>query len=162
MKEISRLSRDVRNGFSGDPWHGSSVVAILSNVDARLAASHPIEGAHSIWEIVLHLTAWTMEVVRRLEGAHPQPPIDGDWPPVRDTDAASWEKAKESLAEAHDEVLKVLGRFPAANLDQMVGAHRIPALGTGVSFHAMVNGLVQHDAYHAGQVAILKRARASG
>jgi hypothetical protein len=161
MNEIARLSRDVKNGFAGDPWHGSSVMTILANVDARLAASHPIEGTHSIWEIVLHLTAWTKEVVRRLEGAHPQLPIDGDWPPVRETDPASWEKAMKALAEAHDVVLKVLGRFPPASLDKIVGGHRMPAIGTGVSFHAMVNGLVQHDAYHGGQIALLKRARSS-
>ena len=30
-------------------------------------------------------------------------------------------------------------------------------LGTGVSYYELLHGIVQHDAYHAGQIAILKR-----
>jgi hypothetical protein len=159
VTETRRLGRDLENGFAGDPWHGSSVMDILRGIDARLAASHPVEGAHSIWEIVLHLTAWTKEVLRRLEGAHPQLPIDGDWPPVRTVDPPAWEVAKRDLVDAHRLLGKVLERFPSVNLDKIVGTQRVPALGTGMSYHAMVNGIIQHDAYHAGQIALLKKAR---
>jgi hypothetical protein len=39
---------------------------------------------------------------------------------------------------------------------------RDPALGSGVNHRAMVHGLIQHNAYHSGQIALLRKALRTG
>jgi hypothetical protein len=58
MKETERIRDQLHRAFAGDAWHGPSVLEILENVTASQAATRPIAGAHSIWELVLHIKAW--------------------------------------------------------------------------------------------------------
>jgi len=147
--------------ISGDPWHGSSVDALLADVTLEQAVAHPVAGAHSIIEIVLHLAAWTREVASRLRGNPPGLPAIGDWPAHEGEAASAWESARQALHEAHADLLGALGDCPEDCLAEMVGTGREPALGTGVSFAIMLLGVAQHDAYHAGQIALLRRALAA-
>ncbi|HEY7818948.1 MAG TPA: DinB family protein, partial [Vicinamibacteria bacterium] len=62
MDELKRMEHLFRQAMDGQPWHGPSLAIVLQGVDARTAAARPIDGAHSIWEITLHLTGWTREV----------------------------------------------------------------------------------------------------
>jgi uncharacterized damage-inducible protein DinB len=151
---------ELSRAYDGDPWHGSSVVKILEGLSAADAHVHPIPGAHSIWELVLHMTAWTGEVRRRLEGGKPGEPPEGDWPaPPRAPDDREWSDAASRLRTAHHALLETLDRTPAAQLPRVVDTEkRDPAQGTGVTHEIMLHGLAQHHAYHSGQVAILKRA----
>ena len=144
-------------GHDGDPWYGTSRTGILRGVSAADAAATPIPGGHSIWQLVLHMAAWTEEVQRRLEGAAPATPARGDWPPVPAPTDAAWRAAKAALTRAHAQVAKMLGDMPARRLARPVGQSREPALGTGVTIGEMLVGLAQHDAYHTGQIAQLKR-----
>jgi hypothetical protein len=137
-------------------------MTLLQDVDAAAAAARPVPGAHSIWEIVLHLTGWVREVTRRLEGQAPQLPPGGDWPVVADTSPTAWESAVAALQAAHEDLGPVLLAFPEARLGDPVGTTHEPAVGSGVSFETMISGLLQHDAYHGGQIAQLKKAWAAG
>ena len=144
--------------FYGDAWHGPAVMEALRGVDAAQAHVQAIHEAHSVWEIALHLASWKHEVCRRVEGAEPHPPIEGDWPepPARDADA--WRATLEALDHAHRRLVAATRLLKADRLHDMVGAHRDHPLGTGVTFAALVLGSVQHDAYHAGQIVLLRKA----
>lgn len=145
----------------GDPWHGPSTLALLRDVPSAHAAAHPVPGAHSIWEIVCHLTAWTLEATRRARGGDPADPEMGDWPPVTDTSAAAWAAAVAALTAANETLVATLAATPDDGLRRRVGVARVPALGTGVTVLETVEGVAAHYAYHAGQIALLKRALAS-
>ena len=67
---------------AGEPWYGTSRSALLAGLSAEQAAEHSVPGVHSIWEEVLHMTSWTNEVRRRLDGQMPATPVEGDWPAV--------------------------------------------------------------------------------
>jgi uncharacterized damage-inducible protein DinB len=125
-----------------------------------MAAARPIADAHSLWEIVLHMAGWTGEVRQRLRGGEPGLPPDGDWPPQGEGDEA-WERALQALREAHEGLMAEVGTSAAERWDETVGSLDSP-LGTGVSLREMIHGIVQHDAYHAGQIVILKKALAAG
>ena len=159
IREI--IKQCLVQSISGDPWHGFSVDALLTDVNAEQAAAHPIPGAHSMVEIVLHLAAWTQEAASRLRGDTPGLPAIGDWPGHEGDAASAWESARQALHEAHAGLLGALGDCPEDRLAEMVGSGREPALGTGVSFTIMLLGIAQHDAYHAGQLALLRRALAA-
>jgi uncharacterized damage-inducible protein DinB len=142
----------------GDPWFGSSRSSLLAGLTPEQAAAHPIPGGHSIWQLVLHMTAWTNEVGRRLEGHPAAEPREGDWPPVPTISSEAWDAAQADLGAAHARVLATIAVLPPIRWAEPVGRSRQPELGTGVTVTGMLVGLAQHDAYHCGQVALLRRA----
>ena len=141
----------------GDPWYGSSRTRLLRGVSARDAAATPIPGGHSIWQLVLHMTAWTEEVQRRLDGADPAMPARGDWPEVPAPTDAAWRAARAALTRAHAKLARSMESLPPQRLSRPVGKTREPSLGSGVTIGGMLVGLAQHDAYHTGQIAQLKQ-----
>jgi len=159
MSEIARVIDQLQREHSGDPWHGSPMLSILDGIDAASAARTPIAGAHSIWELVLHVTGWKREVARRLGGAPAGEPAHGDWPPVGDVTGQRWQAALEDLDAAHRELLAAVGALPESRLFEPTNDPRNRPLGTGVSYYVLLHGAVQHDVYHAGQIAILSKAR---
>jgi uncharacterized damage-inducible protein DinB len=158
------LQDQLRKGYSDDPWHGPATTALLEDVTAAEAAAYPVQGAHSIWELVLHLISWQNEVQRRLTGRPPAMPEEGDWPEVTDVSEAAWDRDRRRLGESLEQVLATLAGMKEEDLERTGGAlsDRDPALGTGVTLRAMVNGLVQHAAYHSGQIALLRKALRPG
>lgn len=158
MNPIAQHLDEIRRSYHGNAWHGPSLREALADVSAAEAAQRPID-AHSIWEITLHVTAWIEEVTGRLRGGSPSTPERGDWPIIADTAETSWAEALSALGSAQHALEEAIERFPPEHLASLVGGPvRDAPLGTGVSFSSMLDGLAQHNAYHAGQIALLKRA----
>ena len=158
---IELLIEELRHAHDGDPWHGPSRRRVLADVDATAAARRPGGDAHGIWELVLHMRAWTNEVTRRLVEGDARLPDEGDWPPVPEPTAGAWAATLRSLDIAHEQLIEALREFPAERLDEKVGSARDAPLGSGVSYRAMLHGLAQHDAYHTGQMALIKKQRSA-
>lgn len=158
MTEIDRIIDELQREHSGEPWHGSPLRQILKGITAAQAAARPVAGGHSIWELVLHVAAWKNEVRERLSGKAASDPAEGDWPPVGETTDERWRQALASLERAHTELVAAIRRVPESRLAE---PHNDPraAGGKGVSYYVLLHGAVQHDVYHAGQIAILKKAR---
>src|SRR5262245_37027103 len=106
MDEVVRLEDELRRGLDGDPWHGASLAAIVGDISPVEASARPIGNAHTIWEIVLHLTGWAREVARRCREGAPREPAEGDWPAVTRTGAAAWDAARRDLLAAHEELIR--------------------------------------------------------
>jgi hypothetical protein len=159
MREIDRIADQFERACAGDPWYGPSVRSILEDVDARAAASHPVPGAHSICEIVLHMTGWAREVARRLRDGVAREPEQGDWPACAARTESEWQAVVAGLEAASAELLAAIRAMDDARLGELVGDAREPALGTGVTRYVTLHGVVQHHVYHAGQIALLKRAK---
>jgi uncharacterized damage-inducible protein DinB len=155
MSEAARLADQIHRAFAGDAWHGDSLRELLNGVDAVTAAAHPVKGAHSIWELVLHIAAWDGAVRKRAGGAAVELPDEENFPPVSDKSEAAWRKAIEHLNRTHDDLVKAVAAFPNARLQEQVP-------GKTESYHNffyMFSGIVQHELYHAGQIALLKKAQ---
>jgi len=157
MNEIARIIDQLEREHSGDPWHGSPLSAILQGISHREAAAKPLPDAHSIWEVVLHITGWKNEVRHRLAGAPAAEPTDGDWPAIGDPSPERWIEARQKLELAHRLLVSAVKEFPEQNLFVPTNDHRDRALGVGVTYYELLHGIVQHDVYHAGQIAILKK-----
>jgi uncharacterized damage-inducible protein DinB len=149
--EIVRIADQLRRAVEGGAWHGPAVMEILNGVDASTAAAHPIADAHSLWEILHHITAWSRAVLRRLGGQAVELEGADDWPPVTDTSDATWQAAIASFRAAQQELLAKLKSMSNDELGMTVP-------GTNYSNSFMLYGVVQHHLYHAGQMAVLKKA----
>lgn len=155
MSEVDRIRDQFRRAFDGDAWHGPSVMVLLNGVTAEQAAARPIPGAHTIWELTQHIRAWEGACLRRLNGDPAQLPDSEDWSGVNDHSEAAWAKTKQMLVDTHNKLLEALASIDDSRLDQPIMNHpEIPFSSTYVTLH----GGVQHDLYHAGQIAILKKA----
>src|SRR5262245_31359123 len=158
MDEIDRIVDEVQRSFDGDPWHGPSIKRVLEGVTLTEAIRRPLP-AHTIWELVLHVTVWVEEVARRLQCSVPAEPPEGDWPPLGEIGDSAWDTTMRRLAAAHAALVEAIRRFPESRLDEIVGeGERVAAIGNGVTFSVMLHGVAQHTAYHAGQMALLRKA----
>lgn len=159
MTELERIAAELRRMYSGDAWHGPSLREALADIDETDAAARPIPEAHTILELVHHLAAWAGEVRERLQGAAPSIPAEGDWPSRKTVvTAGEWQEMRTWLDRAHEDLIAAILALDASRLDDLVGKDRDPTTGTGVSHYAMLHGLVQHDAYHGGQILLIRKA----
>ena len=157
MEEIARIVDQLQREHEADPWHGSPLRVLLDGITAEVAAAHPIRNVHSVWEIVLHMTAWKNEVRRRLGGAPAGVPQEGDWPDVPAPTADAWKAARERLNEAHRALIEAVQQLPEAKLFAPTSDPRDRETGSGVSHYVLLHGIVQHDVYHAGQIALVRK-----
>lgn len=149
------LISELKKAFNGDSWHGGNLMQQLNFVKPENAFYHFIPNAHSIAEIVLHITAWTDEVNSRLLGAVAKEPAAGDWPMPNSFTQKEWEKIVFDCKVSNEELIRVCERLSEIDWKKEVNDDRDQALGTGVSNTELINGLIQHHAYHAGQIGLL-------
>lgn len=151
MTELEQYADMLRRAHDGDSWQGSSLAELLDGVTADQAARGPIPNAHGIWELVLHIPAWHRVVRRRVNGERVVTIDDAEnFPPVADRSETAWARAREALRASTLETAAVIRSFPPERL-----ADEVP--GKGYSYRHMLSGVAAHDAYHAGQIALLKK-----
>jgi uncharacterized damage-inducible protein DinB len=153
MSETARIADQLHRAFSGEAWHGDALLQILDGVTAAQASAHPIPHAHSIWELVLHIAAWDGAVLRRMGGEAVALSDEQNFPPVRDTGETAWRKAVEHARHVHEELVRAVSQFPDARLGDRVPGKQ----GAHYTFYYMLHGVAQHELYHAGQIALLKK-----
>lgn len=152
MTEVERLAKHIERTITGPQWHGPVLDLVLTGVTAERAAARPIAGSHSIWEIVLHIAAWAEIARARLDGrATADPPPDVDWPPVRDTSAQEWETALHRMRESHRDLAARVRQMSESALND-----KVPGLDYAAWY--LLHGVVEHSAYHGGQIMLLNRA----
>ena len=153
MSETARIADQLRRAFSGEAWHGDSLFEILEGVTAKQAAARPIKNAHAIWELVLHIAAWDNAVLQRLGGVAVELSATQNFPPVTDASETAWRKALAEVRRVHEELVKAVSVLPDSQLDEMVPGKE----GAHYTFYYMLHGVAQHELYHAGQIALLKK-----
>ncbi len=151
MSEVSRILDQMDRAMAGEAWHGPHLQQLLDGISAEQASIHPVRGAHSIWEIVNHLAAWNRIVHSRLAGTPVDVTPELDWPPVWEASEVEWRRSLDNLSESRAHFRAAVGKLR----DEELSAS--PA-GTEWSRYATLHGVVQHDLYHAGQIAVLKKA----
>lgn len=149
--EIRRIQDQLRRAVEGGAWHGPALREIIGDLGAGEAARRPLPDVHSPWEIVSHVVAWLETVRRRLDGEEIELGEAEDWPRTAGPDESAWVELRERLARAHEELQRTLERMSDEELER-----RVP--GKTYTNYFMLHGVVQHTLYHAGQIAILKKA----
>ena len=155
MTEVERILDQLKRAYEGSAWYGSSVREVLNFVTAEQAHARPFAEAHSIWELTHHIAVWENAARRRLSGDRAQIEISSpeDWPPADDPSEAAWEKTKEAVKQTHDDLVKAVAVFPDSRLNEQVPGKT----ESYYNFYYMFSGIVQHELYHAGQIALLKK-----
>ena len=152
MTEIERILDQLKRAYEGGAWHGPAVKEVLEGVTAAQAHARPLANGHTIYELVRHIAVWEDVGRRRLQGDPANIPISSpaDWPPADDTGEAAWEQAKAALDRGHQQLVKAISEVDEARLDE-------PILEGKSTVYVTLHGVIQHNLYHAGQIAILKK-----
>lgn len=148
MRSIERILIQLNAAYGGPAWHGPSLRELVDGVSEAQARARPVASAHSILEITVHIRAWMDAVSERLAGNARELTTEEDWSDVAKT---SWPAVLEELAHAESRVCDAVARLKPEDLDK-------PVPGARYSVYALVHGLIQHNLYHAGQIALLKKA----
>jgi uncharacterized damage-inducible protein DinB len=148
---VARIQELHRQAFSGGAWHGPALLQLVQDIHVDHAAAKPIAHAHSIWEIVLHVTAWQDAVLKRLNGEAASLNGDQNWPPVNDNSEGAWEEAVQSLKKSHKKLAQKIPTLTDADL-----LKKVP--GRNHTVYKTLHGVIQHNLYHAGQIAVLKKS----
>ncbi|MEO8448342.1 MAG: DinB family protein [Gemmatimonadota bacterium] len=151
MNESQRIADQMRAAFDGDTWSGRSIRAIVEDLTAARAAARPVAGAHSAWELLLHIKTWLIAGRRRLDGEAYSPSNEQNFPTVTDQSEAAWRQAWTDTEREYRGLADAIEGLPDARLDDIVP-------GRTYSVYHLGHGLIQHSLYHAGQIALLAKA----
>jgi uncharacterized damage-inducible protein DinB len=153
MSEIDRIWDQLQRSFEGnDAWRCPSLRDLLASVSATDASAHPVAGAPSVWEMLLHVTVYE-DVARRQLAGEVVPSLSGEaaWPPPADTSPAAWLQAQLTFGEARRALRQAVAVFPDARLSEPVPAREY-------TYYVLLHGVVEHTVYHAGQIEMLMAA----
>lgn len=147
--ETARIADQLRRMYHGPAWHGPALKELLEGVTQQQAAARPLPNAHSIWELVLHITTWIRVARERLRATHNiDPTPDEDWP----APSGAWGDALAALESECSDFEGAIRFFALDRLGQ-------PAPCTEPqTFYILMHGAIQHIAYHAGQIALLRKS----
>lgn len=153
MSEATTISAILKSVAHGPAWHGPSVMELLEGVAPEDAARRPVAAAHSIWEILLHMNAWQDYTVDVANGA-PGDSLQGeeDWPPMPDVPSAeAWEAGKRYFEGGGQEIRELITHFDDARMHENIPGREFP-------MKVLLHGVIHHNLYHCGQIALLKKA----
>jgi uncharacterized damage-inducible protein DinB len=158
MNWLKHFAQELTKGHEAEPWHGPSTKSLLDGITAEEAASHVIPQFHSIWEIVLHMDAWQREAFRRLDASFiPDIPEEGDWRRPVDVNEQAWKDSIAELDFSLHQIVNALNTMAKTADENKVSEPRGTVSGPNITLAGALSGLVQHNAYHSGQIAVLRK-----
>jgi len=154
MDYLNLIKQDLSNTFEGKNWYGPSTKQILDGIDAATAAKSFGPQDKSIWMITNHITDWMDEASNCLEGKELRHPKEWDWHPVDDRTEKAWCEAISRLAKSHQRFLLAVDGIKELNCEDEVVNSQGEAMG--FTYEMMLQGIVQHNVYHMGQISLMK------
>lgn len=149
--ETEKLTSLLKRTFDKGAWHGPSVKEVLKDITAELAEKR-LPNTHSINELVAHMISWRLYVIHRLEGNNSFTVTDE----MNFPKGKNWEALLEELEETQEKLLQAVEKFPVYKLNELV-----PVSEQNYTFNTLINGIIHHDVYHAGQIILIRRAHGS-
>jgi uncharacterized damage-inducible protein DinB len=153
MTEAQRLTNLIEEVHRGTAWHGPSLAQALEGVDEKIASARLHPFTHTIWELVLHLTAWLEIMPQRYKGDHVEVTPERDWPSRSGSTHAEWTATLEALWRAEAAFRTAISTISENRYETPVEADE----GT-VELYRALYGMIAHCAYHSGQISLLKKA----
>lgn len=120
MRGMGGIVDQLHRSLEGDSWQGASIREVLEGVTVTEAAAHPVPGAHSMWELLYHVTAWVRAVHSRVLGRVSELEGEADWPPARDITENAWAAAFDYLRRSQSELIATLRTLSDVDLNAPV------------------------------------------
>ncbi len=146
--ETARIAEQLRRVYEGPSWLGPPLKQLINDINEEQARKRSLASAHTIWELILHIATWLRISRERLWATHTRDAEPSeDWPAMSN----SWQSALSSLESEIYALVEAILDFSDERLPESAPA-REPQ-----SFYILLHGVIQHCAYHAGQISLLKK-----
>lgn len=149
MRETTRIKGLIADLYNGHPWIEVTVLDTLKEISAEQAAAR-VGPLNSIWEILNHMISWRRNVLRRIQGETLVTPADNYIVPIEDSSDAAWKRTLAELDQTQAQWLDYLSGMDDSDLEKSYPVN-------GMSYALHIHGIIQHDAYHLGQIVLLAK-----
>ena len=149
--ELKMYAAQLNENFAGEPWFGRNIQAILKEINEDIASQKP-NGQHSILELLYHMINWRLFTINRLEksSATVKSFEENDWQVLDHQDKSLWQKGIEQLNDTQQRLLNLINTMKDEDLQS-------PVHERDYENRTLINGIIQHDIYHLGQIAYIKK-----
>lgn len=150
--EVQTIIGKLKEVLNGQPWYGKPVYELLDEVNQDLQYVQPRPNSHSLIDLLYHMVTWAEFVQKRIE-KEPIADMEAfestDWRPI-DPDTHDWQKGVAALTASHQEIATLMQTKDDAFLNEIVDYRKY-------DFRYLLNGLIQHNIYHLGQIAYVNK-----
>lgn len=153
---INHIIEQFTEIHTGKPWIGSSYERKLKEIDPDSAFVRPLEGMHSVAEILSHLTLWREEALLKVRTGTGSKTDDCEenWLPVESLRMKGWARIKSE----HDQSLSELLDLLRDRDDDFLAQEYYDTDFKGrFNYSFLINGMLHHDLYHLGQLGTIIR-----
>ncbi len=150
--ELQTIISNLQNVLEGHPWYGRSVDEILQEVDETKVYTHPNNNSHSLIDLLYHMLTWAEFTQKRIEkeAIENMAALEAtDWR-VIDPSIHTWQKGMAALKASHQTIITLLQSKEDTFLEEKVDYRKY-------HFRFLLNGLIQHNIYHLGQIAYVSK-----
>jgi uncharacterized damage-inducible protein DinB len=150
--EVQSIVSNLQNTLDGTPWYGRPVYEMLEEINPKIVYTRPNKHSHSLIDLLYHMNTWAEFTLKRIEGEK-EPDMAAfeelDWRPI-DPKTHTWKKGLSSFKSTHKKIIQLLKKKDDSFLEGKVDYRKY-------NFRFLINGMVQHNIYHIGQIAYLKK-----
>lgn len=150
MKENNTIKTLFEDLFDGDPWLDITILGTLQDINSEQALKRLSPKSNSIWEIVNHLIDWRLNVLQRVQGQVLVSPNDNYFKPVKDTSEQAWKETIQRLKDSQSEWTDFLEKMDTGTFPTIYKPNNL-------NYYQHIHGILQHDAYHLGQITLLAK-----
>jgi uncharacterized damage-inducible protein DinB len=150
--ELQSIILGLENTLDGSPWYGRPVYQVLGEVQSSIAYEKPSPTSHSLIDLLYHMLTWAEFTLKRIEKDN----INDlsafeklDWREI-DPMLHDWDEALAAFVATHQQIIAILQTKSDEFLEEKVDYR-------DYNFRFLLNGLIQHNIYHLGQVAYVKK-----
>lgn len=150
---IRLIKEQLTHIYEGDPWYGGSITTVLESVNPNHVFESPNREMHSIVEILAHMLSWREFVEQRLSGDDKyfvEQEKSFDWKRFSTDRKCAWNSMRDRLKTNQQHLLDLLQNHDDSLLEQKVA-------GKPYSYLYLLNGILQHDLYHLGQIVYINK-----
>ncbi|MFP2996819.1 DinB family protein [Spongiivirga sp. MCCC 1A20706] len=153
-KIIENIIDQLEEIQHGKPWIGSTFQKKLDQVKEDEYFKRPIKDLHSVAEIMSHLTLWRSEAILKIKTGKGSKTDDCEenWLDNDKLKLIGWDQIKSSYDKTQSELIALLRNKTDDFLDQEYFDTDFKGYYT---YKWLLNGMLQHDAYHLGQIGII-------
>jgi uncharacterized damage-inducible protein DinB len=150
MTEAERLESLFKKLYNGLPWIEVNIIDVLNKLSADKAQARVLDNCNTIWEITNHLISWRVNVLQRVEGKIIPTPANNYIQKVLDISEEAWRNTLNRLRESQEAWLQFLNTLDEKNLENIYPVNKM-------TYYEHIQGIIQHDAYHLGQIVLLAK-----
>jgi len=148
MDELKRIKKIVSDKFNGNPWLDVTIVNTLKEISAADAVKKT-GNLNSIWQIVNHMIEWREVLWKKINGEKVFVTDNNFIEEIKDPSEKQWKQTLKRFEKSQKNILTFLSKAKDLDYDKV--------FPNGHTSSEHLQAIPQHDAFHLGQIVLLKK-----